>query len=306
MSADARGPVWVVGGCSMDTIIHLDDLPTGASQTVMARESYQAVGGTGAGKALNLKALGLDVCLHTILANDAEGRTVEAVLAEAGIVLEVAAAKALDGSTTPTEQHVNLMLPDGHRLSIYTQPPAAQAATDWTDFAVRCADASIVVANILDYVRAALPAIRATGKPVWTDLHDYRDGAEYYEDFIEAADVIFLSDTNLDDYRATMERLITRAELVICTHGEAGATLLDKSGGWHSQVACTVDPVVDTNGAGDAFFSGFLKGYLLGYTTEDSLKLATACGALAVGSRSLRGEHLSIETAAALVAQQLS
>ena len=94
------------------------------------------------------------------------------------------------------------------------------------------------------------------------------------------------------------------ADVVICTHGEKGATLLDKTGQWREQPVYIVEKVVDTNGAGDAFFSGFLIGRLSGYNDENSLKLATGCGALAVGSRTLKGENLSMETAAALIEQQ--
>ncbi|MAM87389.1 MAG: carbohydrate kinase family protein [unclassified Hahellaceae] len=295
--------VVVIGGCSVNSIIHLDELPTGGSGTVIARDSYKAVGGTGAGKALNLKALGIDVHLHSLLGDDAEGRTVQTTIANAGVVLELAANTQADGALAPTEQHVNLMLPEGHRVSIYTHPPASQSDTDWDRFATEANDADIIVVNILEYVRDALPALTRLGKPIWTDLHDYRDGVEYYDCFIEAADVILLSDTNLTDYRATMRKLIERSELVICTHGEAGATLLNRAGDWYKQEALKVEKVVDTNGAGDAFFSGFLKGHLSDYPLEACLKLAAACGALAVQSRSLCGEHLSIETAAAMTQQ---
>ena len=43
-------------------------------------------------------------------------------------------------------------------------------------------------------------------------------------------------------------------------------------------------PVVDATGAGDAFNAGFIHGMIRGWNDAESLRLAVACGALAVGA----------------------
>ena len=43
----------VVGGVSWNRIVHLDRLPEARPHTVRARRAYDALGGTGAGKAWN-------------------------------------------------------------------------------------------------------------------------------------------------------------------------------------------------------------------------------------------------------------
>ena len=99
---------------------------------------------------------------------------------------------------------------------------------------------------------------------------------------------------NLADYRATMQALIARGkELVICTHGKAGATLLTRKGEWFDQPALEGLVIEDSNGAGDSFFSGFLYGYLKGKSHQECLRYGAICGGYAVTSPSLVYEGLS-------------
>ena len=62
---------------------------------------------------------------------------------------------------------------------------------------------------------------------------------------------------------------------------ERGALLCDGNGPrWIP--AYPVDAVVDTTGAGDAFYGGFLAGQALGLGPDDAAKLGNACGAACV------------------------
>jgi sugar/nucleoside kinase (ribokinase family) len=62
--------VLVVGGASWDTVVHVDQLPDSRPRTVFATSSYETVGSTGAGKALNLARLGHEVHLHTLIGDE--------------------------------------------------------------------------------------------------------------------------------------------------------------------------------------------------------------------------------------------
>lgn len=281
-------PILVLGGASLDTIIHLRELPTPEPQTIWPTESYRALGSTGAGKSLNLAALGHPVVFHTLLGRDPEGRQVRAGLGDPKIRL------LTEETDAPTEQHVNLMSADGKRISLFTQPPPEPARVDWGEVQQALAECSLAVVNILGYTRSALPWLKATGTPIWTDLHDYDGHNPYHEPFIDAARAIFLSSDNLPDYRATMERLIHRGkEFVVCTHGSEGATLLTRDGQWLEQPVISVSGVMDTNGAGDAFFSGFLHRYLQGAELTDCLRAGAIAGALCVTSRKLASPELN-------------
>lgn len=283
-------PILILGGASLDTIIHLPALPTPEPQTIWPRESYRALGSTGAGKSLNLAALGQTVVFHTVLGGDPEGQQIQAALGHPGICL------LTEQTDAPTEQHVNLMSADGKRISLFIQPPPEPEQVDWNQAQQALAECAVAVVNILGYTRSALPWLKAAGTPIWTDLHDYDGHNSYHEPFIDAARAIFLSSDNLPDYRTTMEGLIARGkEFVVCTHGSEGATLLNKEGRWLEQPVMPVSGVVDTNGAGDAFFSGFLHRYLQGAELADCLRAGAICGALCVTSRELASPELSPE-----------
>ena len=283
-------PILILGGASLDTIIHLPALPRPEPQTIWPRESYRALGSTGAGKSLNLAALGQTVVFHTLLGGDPEGQQVQAALGHPGIRL------LTEQTDAPTEQHVNLMSADGKRISLFIQPPPEPEQVDWNQAQQAVEDCALAVVNILGYTRSALPWLKAAGTPIWTDLHDYDGHNSYHEPFIDAARAIFLSSDNLPDYRTTMEGLIARGkEFVVCTHGSEGATLLNKEGRWLEQPVMPVSGVVDTNGAGDAFFSGFLHRYLQGAELADCLRAGAICGALCVTSRELASPELSPE-----------
>jgi sugar/nucleoside kinase (ribokinase family) len=153
-----------------------------------------------------------------------------------------------------------------------------------------------VVINILSYTKPALALAQNANKPVWTDLHDYDGRNPHHQPFIDAANAIFLSSDNLPDYRSFMTKMIDDGkELVVCTHGSDGATLLSRDGQWLEQPAFPVGQVQDTNGAGDAFFSGFLCGHLNGENLKTCLRLGAVCGALCVTSQSLAAENLSLQ-----------
>lgn len=281
-------PILILGGASLDTIIHLPELPTPQPQTIWPTESYRALGSTGAGKSLNLAALGQPVVFHTLLGRDTEGQQIQAALGHSRIRL------LTEKTAAPTEQHVNLMSSDGNRISLFIQPPPEPEHVDWTQAQQVLSECSLAVVNILGYTRSALPWLKAAGTPIWTDLHDYDGHNTYHEPFVEAARVIFLSSDNLPDYRTTMERLIQRGkEFVVCTHGSEGATLLTSDGRWLEQPVVSVSGVIDTNGAGDAFFSGFLHRYLQGAELTDCLRAGAIAGALCVTSRELASPDLN-------------
>jgi sugar/nucleoside kinase (ribokinase family) len=258
--------VFVLGGVSYDTIIQLDKLPDGFAKTIFAKNTYQVVGSTGVGKAIALKKLGFKVTLHGVIGDDAAGRIIANSLRNSNVRF------ISDMDPLGTETHTNLMSPDGNRLSIYTNSTSFDPLINQYLIEEHIKKADIIVLNIMNYCRNFIPFIKSLNKKIWVDIHDYDGQNPYYQDFIDAADYLFLSSDLLPNYQEFMlEQISSGKELVVCTHGKDGSTLLTKDKKWLYQGIIPGTMVVDTNGAGDNFFAGFLYAYILGKSSEKCL-----------------------------------
>lgn len=284
------GRVLVNGPASWNTLVRLPALPGAVSQTVFAQSHDDGLGGTSAGKAVTLAALGVDVTLRTVLGDDAFGVDVRSALSP--VRLDV-----LEAADRRTERHVNLMADDGGRVSIYlelpTPVPGPMPSFDGFD---------VAVLDLADHSRPLLGAARAAGVPVWCDVHDDDGTASFQREFVAAADVLLVSAARLADPRAYLADAVARGcRLAVCTHGAAGAIALDADG-WIT-VGTAPARVVDTNGAGDAFLAGLLVAVLDGLPTTTALAHAAAAGALAVGTRALGAPHATRDEVARLAAE---
>ena len=111
------------------------------------------------------------------------------------------------------------------------------------------------------------------------------DGDSYYDPFIDISEVIFMSSERLMDYRSTMRRLGKKGKLIAATHGKEGSTAYWQNR-FYEQSAHDFN-LVDSEGAGDNYFSGFLVEYLKKGNLERSLMMASVCGGLAIETKDL-------------------
>ena len=280
LARDAR--VAVCGPASWNHLILLDRLPEPVPHMQFAAGDLHTVGGTSAGKALHLADLGVDVTLHAFLGADDDGRGVADALTAAGVAVEAYPSER-------TERHANLMTPAGERVSLYLATPSEASidALERIATAVATADVAVVDLSAAGVAIVERRLAGAEGAPIWTDLHDYDGSAEFHEPFVRAADVVFMNDDATDDPWALMQSCLDRGpRLAVCTLGARGAVALAASGE-RATVAAEPVTVVDTNGAGDAFFAGFLAASLSGTDLN---------GCLAAGARqavvALSSEHL--------------
>ncbi|MEY7980110.1 adenosine kinase, partial [Streptomyces pilosus] len=216
--------VLVLGGAGVDTVVHVPGLPVPLADSHMIRPGIVTrAGQSGDFVALGTRTLGLRTHHLDLIGDDHEGDLVRALHRDHGI--------ALTALPQPrgTKRAVNLVGPDGRRLSLYD-------ATRWAesdrlpertvrDLAAVSRHAHVVITQPC---ADALPLLRETGVTISTDLHDWDGRDPYHEPFALAADLVFLSAAALTDPETTMRRIAARgrARTVVVTAGADGAFLL--------------------------------------------------------------------------------
>jgi sugar/nucleoside kinase (ribokinase family) len=282
--------VLVNGPASWNMLVGLDVLPAAQPHMVIANGHRWGLGGTSAGKALCLARLGVPTTLRTVLGTDPDAARILTALAHPDLTL---IADVVPGRS---EHHLNLMAADGGRVSIYLDltgptadlPDPLLAALSGADIAV------------LDLTQSSVPvlaAARAAGCEIWCDLHDYDGRADFHRPFIDAADVLVVSADRLPDPRGFLTGAVASgASLAVCTDGSRGAIAVSAADGEWTVGAVPVQTVVDTNGAGDAFVAGLLAARIGGAPLAESLRRASAAGALAVQSIDLVAPELNRST----------
>lgn len=150
-------------------------------------------------------------------------------------------------------------------------------------------DVDLVVACNTNFNRPLLKMAKEMGKIIATDVHvlsNIRD--EYNRDFLEMADILFLSDEGIgEDYRDFLMEL-ARAfgnQIIVLGRGSRGAAMyLAERDQILEFPAVSVGPVVNTVGAGDALFSAFVHYYAMGMMPIDALNRAQVFASAKIGT----------------------
>ncbi|GEB55162.1 adenosine kinase [Streptomyces gardneri] len=292
--------VLVLGGAGVDTIVYVPELPLPYADSYMIRPGIEArAGQTGDFVALGLSSLGLRTHHLDMIGDDPYGDLVRAFHRDRGIdFTEV----PLPGGT---KRAVNLVSPDGRRLSLYDDSRSRESDRLPEELVRSLAAASRHAhVSITHPCAFALPLLREAGLTISTDLHNWDGENPYHEPFAYGADIVFVSATALADKEKTMRRILERgrAEAVVATAGAEGAYLLTADGLAHIPAVTPRAPVVDSNGAGDAFAAGFLFGRLTGEDLDrcalyGSVAGAYACTVPATGSDAIDRAGLLREVA---------
>jgi sugar/nucleoside kinase (ribokinase family) len=282
--------VLVLGGAGVDTIVHVPELPLPYADSYMIQPGIETrAGQSGDFVALGVSALGLRTHHIDMIGDDHEGDLVRALHSERGIPFtEVRSPRG-------TKRAVNLVGPDGRRLSLYDDSRSQESDRLPEETVRTLAAASRHAHVVITYPCAlALPVLRESGVTISTDLHNWDGVNPYHEPFALASDLVFLSTTALADPEHTMRDIAGRgrARIVVATAGAEGAYLLADGELTHVPAVTPPAPVVDSNGAGDAFASGFLLGWLNGEEPGRCALYGTVAGAYACTVPSTRADAI--------------
>jgi ribokinase len=276
--------ILVSGLINVEVTLRVDGFPI---EYTPVRYPFFGVDGTVSGVGYNvakaLTTLGDSVRLLSIVGQDLAGKLSREALAAAGIGLEFVR------ETMPhTARSVILYDGEGRRQINVDLKDIQERTYPQSQFerAIESCD-RVVLCNI-NFSRPFLQEARQRGIPVATDVHTIGDlEDDYNQDFMAAADVLFMSDEALpcppeEWIRAVMARYQPRVAVVGL--GAEGALLAVREDDFVGRVpAVQTRPIVNTIGAGDALFSAFVHFYRRTRDPYESLRKAVVFASYKIG-----------------------
>jgi sugar/nucleoside kinase (ribokinase family) len=286
--------VFVIGGVGIDTIVRVPELPLPEQETIHVQPLESYVGHTGHGVVIGCHRLGLHPGLADVIGADAEGARIRATYQQLGLPFAYAT------HPSGTRRSVNLVSPDGSRVSLYDGRHPTGMRVDPNLWRGQLARSRHVHVSIMDFARRALPDVLASECTLSTDLHDWDGEDEYHLDFAQTADLVFVSTSALREKAIDWIFASGRASVVVAMAGAEGSYLhvRDEEPVHIPAVDIPGRPVVDTNGAGDAYVAAFLTTWLDGRSFQEAAEAGTIAGAWACGSP---GTHTDLITAEQLM-----
>jgi sugar/nucleoside kinase (ribokinase family) len=292
--------VVVVGVANVQQTIPVARFPLSYSPVHYATHELRLeASGVGFNVARTLKALGAEVSLATLVGNDPAGLLVRAELDRAGLPRD----GVVDAPATPTSavlvdrsgaRHVRTDLKD---LLEATYPPEV--------FGRLLRGAVLAVISTIGFARPLLDVARRAGVPIATDLQTVATLDDPYpRPWLSVADVVFCSGEQLaappeEFAAAALARFPAR--IVVVGLGADGALLAVRDRPARRLAAVAPHGVVDTTGAGDALFAGFLDAWLATGDPDLAAARAIMIAGCAVGTPGA-GTHVTVDHVTRLAA----
>ena len=278
--------ILVAGEINPDLILTGDVLPEFGQVEKLVQSASLTVGSSSAIFACGAARLGLKVAFVGVCGDDLFGHFMLDEMQKRGV--DVSHVIVRQGGQTG----LSVILNQGIDRAILTYPGliAALRASDIPDALLQEARHLHVASYFLQTsLQPDLPDLfrRARACGVSTSLDTNYDPSESwigFEELLSVTDVFLpnekeaLSLSKELEIYAAADRLGKKVETLGIKLGSEGA--LGVRSGEKGRVASIPVNVVDTVGAGDSFDSGFLYGYLNGWSLEKTLQLACVCGGL--------------------------
>ena len=223
-----------------------------------------------------LKTLGDDVTLLTMTGRDFPAEYIQSQLCTAGIETDWVKPRLKE-----TPNSVVLYDGEGKRQIYCDLKDIQETPYDFPEDIYR--DADVVAACNINFNRPLLHQAKTLGKTVATDVHVLSDiHDELNREFMSCADIFCSSgdarefvETTRDFLRA-LGRHLRANRIIVLGRGAEGAAMCAprEENRIFALPAVQVGEIVNTVGAGDALFSGFLHHFARGYRPLDALARA--------------------------------
>ncbi len=252
---------------------------------IRGRNTVYSCGGSCPNTMVTLRMLGIETTLAGGIGNDDEGKIYRERLSESGVHDE------LVSFDCPTGTSIILLTGDRERTMNTFLGANRLFDSDFVNIeSAEKADLFYFTGYMWDTesqrraVKKVLKMAKEKGKTVAFDIADPFAVARYRSDFLDIisnyADIVFANSEearflfdNYDAYECarSMGKL---ARIAVVKNGKKGSVVSDEGKIVHIPLYGSIDPI-DTTGAGDTYAAGFLYGYLNGYTSEKSGRIAS-------------------------------
>jgi ketohexokinase len=281
-----------VGIAAVDIVNTVDGYPTEDEEVRALTQSIRR-GGNVTNSLVVLSQLGHDCVWLGTLADDVNSQVITEDLSRHGV--NYSCCERIKNSKTPTS-FITLNQHNGSRTIVhYRDLPELSAQSinavnikqaQWIHFEARNAT---VTRQMMDTINSLVPDI-----PVSIEVEKPRDQLQI---LFAGADVYFFSRAfaatqEFDSAPALLHHYRNKIAdaLLVCTWGELGAYALQDEQLFHAP-ALSVNPIVDTIGAGDTFNAGFIHALLNKDDVQSALEKACALAAQKITLEGFDGIH---------------
>ncbi|HEV2638214.1 MAG TPA: carbohydrate kinase family protein [Actinocrinis sp.] len=287
--------VLVLGGVGVDTIVRVPELVIPPGDLLLVPPVRDYVAHSGNGVALGFHGLGLRTKFADLLGEDALGALVLARYEQVG----------LDFSYLPrpegTARSVNFVDAEGRRFSFFDgrYPPDAILPREfYLPFLERARHL-----HVAGRAFGAFADAHRLGVSTSTDIHAWDGSGDSAPGPALQADLVFLSAAAAPEkIDELMARILDqgRAGVVVATEGADGSRVLTRDDSQIRRFPAVRPerPVVDSNGAGDAFSTAFMSRWLLGRPIEECMLAGAVSGAFACGAHGTHEEQIDAQSLA--------
>lgn len=288
----AAPQVVVIGNIGIDTNVYLPGNAIDLQHEANFTQNLDTVGQAGGYASRGYARLGVSTSFIGYVGSDWMGAQIRSTLQADGINTS-----ALFIDPAGTSRSINLVFPDGSRRNFYDgkshmilQPPLEECLS-------ALQGASLAHFNIPNWARELLEPAHRLGVIIACDMQDVIDpGDPYRSDFVREADYLFFSSVNQSDPAPVIQTYLklNPDAVIVATMGAGGCSLGTRERILYYPAVKMDLPVVDTNGAGDAFATGFLVSRVLeGRGLEESVLRGQICARYKCGQKSTSGNMIT-------------
>lgn len=263
--------VLCVGHASYDLVFSVPHHP-GADEKIFADSLVGCGGGPAANAAVTVARLGFSAAFGGYLGQDAYGELHLAELQADGVATDLVVR-----GTAPTPVSAVLVKPDGSRALVNYKGETRQLSAGAIDFSRLRPSIMLLDGH---EPNLSLP-LAGRGVPTVLDAGSVHTGSEalmFAVDYLVCSEKFARQWLGADAPERALAALADRAPAVVITLGEHG--LIWRKGGEAGRMPAFPVEAIDTTGAGDTFHGAFAASLAAGFEWPETLRYASAAGAL--------------------------